>query len=131
MALAPRRRLLGVPSRSIIARSTSDLLVGAHAAERGGDRLLDVGDGVEDALAAVAVLLAVAQLHRLVLARGGAAGHGRAPADAVGEDDLGLDGGVAAGIEDLARVDVGNGDHRDRKPVRRFGDGRKVIRGGT
>ena len=55
----------------------------------------------------IAGLVAVAQLDRLVGA-GRGAGRDCRPADrAVGEDDLHLDGGVAARIEDLAGVDVG------------------------
>ena len=53
--------------------------------------------------AQVALLVPVAQLHRLPLAGGGAGGHGGAAAGAALEHDLGLDRGVAAAVQDLAR----------------------------
>ena len=67
-------------------------------------------DGAEDALAPVAVA-AVAPLGGLVHARRGARGDDGAAAGARVEDDLDLDGGVAAGVEDLARRDLLDGSH--------------------
>ena len=81
------------------------LLGGLHALDLGGDGLLDVLHGAAHALAAVALGVAVAQLHRLALAGGGARRHHGAAQGAGLELHLDLDGGVAAGIEDLARVD--------------------------
>ena len=49
------------------------LVGGVHAGEFGGEDGFDVFDGVEDALAEVVVLVAVAELDGLVLAGGGAA----------------------------------------------------------
>ena len=66
---------------------------------------IDGVDGLLDALAEVAALVAVAQFDGLVLAGGGAGGNGCAADRAVREQDLDFDGGVAAGIEDLAGVD--------------------------
>jgi hypothetical protein len=51
----------------------------------GGDSALDVAHGLEDALAQVALLVAVAELDGLVLAGGGAGGHGGAAEGAAGE----------------------------------------------
>ena len=80
------------------------LLVGGVVAGDGlGDLAVDVADGLHDALAAVGVA-AVAQLGGLELAGGGAGGDGGAPVRAGAQLDLHLDGGVAAGVEDLACV---------------------------
>jgi hypothetical protein len=62
-------------------------------------------DGLEDALALVAVLLAVAELEGLVNAGRGPGGNRGAAAGPVLERDFDLDGGVAPGIEDLPGVD--------------------------
>ena len=74
------------------------------AGDRLGDLAVDVADGLRDALAAVGVA-AVAQLGGLELAGGGAGGDRGAPVRAGAEVDLHLDGGVAAGVKDLACVD--------------------------
>ena len=68
--------------------------------------VVDVLDGLEHALAAVALLVAVAQLQGLVRAGGGAGGHRGAAQGAVLEHDLDLDGRVAARIEDLPAQDM-------------------------
>ena len=71
----------------------------------GRAELVDHGvDGLQHALAAVAVVVAVAQLVRLEGAGGRAGGDGRALDDAVVEQHLDLDGRVAARIQDLARA---------------------------
>ena len=59
-------------------------------------------DRLLHALAAVAGLVAVAQLEGLVLAGRGAGGDGRPAEGAAVELAVHLEGGVAAGIEDLA-----------------------------
>ena len=87
------------------------LLAGLVADELGADDVEDAVDGLGHALAAVA-LAAVAQLHRLEGAGGGAAGHGGPGDRPVVEGDLDLDGGVSARVEDLPRaygVDAGHG----------------------
>ena len=78
---------------------------------------MTLATALQDALAAVARLVAVAQLDRLVRAGRGARRHGR-PADrAVVEDDVDLDRRVAARIEDLARVDDSmSGAHASSAP---------------
>ena len=93
-------------------------LVGRVEPEQlGRDPIDHVGDRGQDALAAEAGLVAVAQLDRLVGAGRGAAGHGRAPDRAVVEDDVDLDRRVAARIEDLAGVDeVDRGHARLLRP---------------
>ena len=86
-----------------------DLIERVHAAERGGDGLVDAFDGLFHAFAAVAFLVVVAQLPRLVLAGGRAAGRGGPPAHTAFEGDFDFDGGVAARVEDFQGADVGDG----------------------
>src|SRR5664280_1042208 len=95
------RRAVEVDQRGVDAG-----LVGCVGTEQGRrDRLADVGDGFQDALAPEALLVAVAKLDGLVDARGGAGRHA-GPADrAVGEDHVDLDRRVAPGVEDLACLD--------------------------
>ncbi len=83
MALAPSLPLLGVPSSSIRARSMLDLLQRIEARQAIHDLAVDVGDGLRHALAAIALLVAVAQLDRLVDARAGARRDGRPAQGAV------------------------------------------------
>jgi hypothetical protein len=71
----------------------------------------DVADGLEHPLAAVAGLVPVAQLQGLPGAGGGAGGDRRAADGPVGGDHIGLDGGIAAGIQDLAGTDVDDLGH--------------------
>ena len=54
IAFAPRLPLFGVPSSAMSAASIAGLVGGVLALERRRDRVDDVGDGVEDALAAEA-----------------------------------------------------------------------------
>src|SRR5262249_42056092 len=86
------------------------------------DRLLDVLRGVEYALPAVPIRVAVAQLDRLVFAGARAARHRRAGDDSVGADDIGLERRVAPAIEDLAGLDLGDCGHSEGG--RAMGDGR-------
>jgi hypothetical protein len=80
--------------------------------ERLGDRSAHVRDRAEHALAPITLLFAVTELARLVLPRRGAARDRRPTDRPVVEHDVDLDRGVAAGIEDLARVDLGDRAHR-------------------
>ncbi|TYZ50787.1 hypothetical protein PybrP1_012753, partial [[Pythium] brassicae (nom. inval.)] len=81
----------------------------ALAHERRRDDLVHVLDRLQHALAHVR-LATVAQLERLELARGRAARHGRAEEPELG-GQVHLDGRVAAGVDDLARLD-GEDRHR-------------------
>ena len=67
---------------------------------------VDVLNGLADALAQVAALVAVAQLAGLVDAGGGAGGNSSAADGAVVQGDLDLNGRIAAGVQYLARGDV-------------------------
>src|SRR6185437_17024649 len=80
------------------------LLVGRVAAGDGGcDLAVDVRHGARDALA-VPRLAAVAQLGGLELAGRGPRWHRRMTVCSGAQPDLDLDRGVAATVEDLARV---------------------------
>ena len=87
------------------------LVAGIHADDRLGDQGIDVLDGLEGALAEIALLVAVAQFEGFIGAGRGAGGHGGAAEDAAGEDDIGFEGGIAAGIQDFAGMDGGNVEH--------------------
>ena len=96
-------------------------ILGAVGFQHGGVHRVDVGsvqahhgvrnDGIDvlhslgHALAQVTALVAVAELQRLKLA-GGSTGRGAAACNsAVGQSDLSLNGGVSAGVQDLAADD--------------------------
>ena len=77
--------------------------------ERRTDPVGHVRDRRQDALAAVAGLVAVPQLDRLVDAGRGAGRHRRPAERAVLGDDVDLDGRVAPRVEDLPGIDPGDG----------------------
>ena len=88
------------------AHVDADLVDGVHADQVFGDDVVDVVDGLEDALAEVALLVAVAQLHGLALAGGCAGRHGGAAEGARLQIDFHLQGRIAAGIKDLSGIDI-------------------------
>ena len=73
--------------------------------------VVDVLDGLRNALAQVAALVAIAQLAGLKGAGRSTRRHHCAAKAAVLEHDLDLDGGIAAAVEHLATVDVQNIAH--------------------
>mmetsp|Transcript_59688 Transcript_59688/g.140563 ORF Transcript_59688/g.140563 Transcript_59688/m.140563 type:complete len:374 (-) Transcript_59688:7-1128(-) len=80
------------------------LLNRVHAGERRADDRLHVLDSLENALAEVALVIAIPELAGLVDASGGTGRHSAAEgADIGGEVDL--DGGVTTGVDDLAGSD--------------------------
>ena len=79
-----------------------------EACHRLGDLGVHVRDRVQHPLPAVARLVAVAQLDRLVGTGGRAGGNYRATPSPAGKAHLDLDRGVAARIKDLAPVDGGD-----------------------
>src|SRR5579885_3097546 len=87
------------------------VLIGLEARQRRGDDRVHVRHRAQHALAPVAAGVAVAQLDRLALAGRRPRGHRGAPRRASGEHDRRLDGGKAARVEDLARVDALDGRH--------------------
>ena len=111
MALAPRRPLFGVPSRSIIRRSISACWVASLPCRHLRDLAIDMADGRLRALSQIARLVAVAQFHGLVFARGGAGGHSRPAHAAIGQVDIRFHGGVATRIEDFPACYSNDGGH--------------------
>ena len=85
------------------------LIGGLHPGQRRREHGANIADRLLHALSLIALGIAVAQLHRLMLAGGSAAGDGRATHGAVRELDVGFHGGVATRIQDLSRADGGNG----------------------
>src|SRR5205807_1781555 len=59
------------------------LVEGTHALQDRGQRVVDIADGAERALAAVAILVAITEFDGLMSAGAGAAGHRGSPHDAV------------------------------------------------
>ena len=109
------------------------LVGGVEALDRRAELVDHVVDGLEHALAEVAALVAVAQLVGLERAGGCAGGDGGAGDGAVVEQDLDLDGRVAAGVEDLAGADSFDGRHGDSWKLRGGGavqpsEGRRAAR---
>src|SRR5262249_55058204 len=74
-------------------------------------RAAEARDRLVRALAERGGLVAGAQLDRLMRAGRGARRHGGATARSVLQDDVDLDGRVAAAVEDLAADDVNDGGH--------------------
>ena len=94
-----------------MSESIEGLVEGVLADHLAGDHVVHGGHRLLDAAAEIALLVAVAQLHGLALAGGGPGGDGGAAHGPALEDDLHLDRGVAAAVEDLAGehgVDVGH-----------------------
>ncbi len=87
------------------------LVEGVEAHDGVSALVIDVLDGLRDAFAQVATLVAIAQLAGLKGAGRSARRHHRAAEAAVLEHDLDLDGGVAAAVEYLATVDIQNIAH--------------------
>jgi hypothetical protein len=78
------------------------LFFGFHAGDGGTNFVVDVGDSFEGAFAEVARLIAIAKFHGFVFAGGRTGGNSGAADSAVGQIDIGFDGGVAARVKDLA-----------------------------
>src|SRR5439155_2223519 len=96
------------------------LAFGFHAADRIENLTLDRGDRLLHALAEVARLVAVAQLHRLMGAGRGTRRHRGAPARAVRQQDFDFDSRIAATVEDFTADDVGDGCHEGPREARWF-----------
>ena len=87
------------------------LIEGIEAHDGIGALVVDVLDGLRNALAQVAALVAIAQLAGLKGAGRSTRRHHCTAKAAVLEHDLDLDGGIAAAVEHLATVDIHNIAH--------------------
>ena len=85
------------------------LVVGVGFEQVVSDFVVDGLNGVQHAAAAVAVRVAITSFDGFVRAGAGAGWDGGAAQRAAGELDIGLDGGIAARVEDFARVDARDG----------------------
>ena len=110
----------GVRTQVALVRSTVDvdhfgvdsaLVASVHADNGFGNFLIHMGDGLLNALAKVAALIAVTQFNSLECARRCARRNDRAGERTVVEGNLDLNRGVAAGIENLSAVDVEDDAH--------------------
>ncbi len=81
------------------------LVGGVETGDGFGDFVVGVVDGLEHALAKIFRFVTVAELEGFVFAGGSAGRDGSAAKCAAVENDVGFDGGIAAGIDDLAGVD--------------------------
>jgi hypothetical protein len=72
---------------------------------------LDMGHGLAHPLAQIAALIAIAQFQGLAGTGGGARGNGGAANGTIGGDDIGLDGGIAARIQNFPGTDVDDLGH--------------------
>ena len=84
------------------------LIEGVHAAKFVGQLGVDVLDGLQNPLAEVFRLVAVAEFPSFMHAGAGSAGNRRPAGAAVGQHDIDLDGRIAAAIENLAAANVNN-----------------------
>ncbi len=92
-------------------RVDAALVLGIHAGKRVEDLGVDRIDGLLDALAEVAPLIAIAQLDRLMRTGRGARRNRRAAHGAILQHHVDLDRRVAAAVENFAADDVDNGGH--------------------
>ena len=93
-----------------------DLVGSFHADQFVGNDVVDVVDCLEHALAAIALLIAVAQFERFIHARAGAAGDDGPADNAAVQLDFDFDGRIAAAVEYFTRVDDYNFAHRNYTP---------------
>ena len=112
MALAPRRLLFLVPSRSISALVDAALVLGVHAGERVEDLAVDAVDRLQDALAADSGALSPSRSSMASWAPVEAPdGTAARPSEPSSSTHVHLDGRVAAAVQDLAADDVDDGGH--------------------
>src|SRR5262249_32985847 len=83
-----------------------ELIGSGHLQQMRSNDVIDILDGLEDALAEIAFLVAVAQLAGLVGAGAGARGDGGPANGPVGQGDFDFERRVAAAVEDFAGVNV-------------------------
>ena len=71
----------------------------------------DILDGPADSLPQKPARVRVPKFPDLVKTGGGSGGHGRPPQVAAPGHDIGFDGGVSPGVEDLSGPDIFDGGH--------------------
>ena len=87
-------------------------LIGGVEAQQGRlDFLLDVGYGLEHALAQVAALVAITELNGFVFASGRARWNGCAAKASIGQEDICFDRGISARVKDLTRFNFNDFRH--------------------
>ncbi len=92
-------------------RIDQSLIASVQPFELRSDDALHVLHSLQHTLAEIVLLVAITQFHRLVLARGGTAWDGRAPASAVLQDHVGFNRRVATAVQDLPCLDGDNLNH--------------------
>ncbi len=103
------------------------LLARLQARDSVEDLAVDGIHGLAHALAAIALLVAVAQFDRLMRAGRGAGRHGRTPLGAGFQRDIHLDGGIAPAVQDFTGAKVGDAAHVESRSVE---GGKKVSPAG-
>ena len=88
-----------------------DLILGIHAGERIENIAVDGFDRLQDALAAEASLIAVAQFDSFVCPGRGARRNRRTPERPVLQGDVNFDRRIAAAIQNFAASNIDNGGH--------------------
>ena len=88
-----------------------DLVFGVHVDEGFENFAVHGGHGVEHALAAIALLVAIAEFHGFMGTSGSAGRHRGTAEGVVLKDDIHLDGRVAAAVKNFAGGNVENGGH--------------------
>ena len=118
MAFAPSLLLVGVPSASIMRRSSATWSVASSPCTVCAMSCVYIFNGAQHAFAEVARFVAIAQLERFVFARGGAARARRRGRACHLRENVGFNGGIAARIDDLARDEARDAPGQSRR-VRR------------
>ena len=87
------------------------LIKGVHTDHGVRALLVHMVDGLGNALAQIAIAIAIAQLNSLKSTGGSAGGHHRTAKGAIIEHNFHLNGGIAARVQDLATVHIENLTH--------------------
>ena len=102
---------MGVPSKCDHGAVNSDLVFGVHVNEGFKNFAVHGGHRIEHALAAIALFVAIAEFHGFVSPGGSAGWHGRTAEGTIFENDVHLNGWVAAAVKNFASGNVKNGGH--------------------
>src|SRR5690606_16235452 len=99
-----------------------DLVIRITARKNVENLAVDELDRLQNALAAIARLVAVAEFHRLMCARGGARGDRRAAKRAAFQNNIDFNSGITAAVEDFAADNINNCTHQTLFPFGFFKD---------